>query len=265
MPTTWKIMNIDRLRPTTVLSGDQELRTPEIGREAALDAILADLRPGVKHDLSLARYRELASGYDGTCSRIEGIRAAAIKALGLRGGEHVADIACGTGATLVALARAVGPAGRVTGIELSPDMAELARARVAMAGMAAQVRIVVGPVENLGGTEAFDAFFLCYTHDVLQSPAAIAAMSAAAAPGARIVVVGARFLPWWWGFGVNLFTAYRARNYLTTYRGLGQPWRKLMRYAPDFHVMGADHFRTSYLGVGSFEKRIPVQSSGRHA
>ena len=258
-------MNIDHPRPTTVPSGDREMRTPGIGRVAALDAILADLRPGAKHDLSLARYRELASGYDGTCSRIEGIRAAAIKALGLRGGESVADIACGTGATLVSLARAVGPAGRVTGIELSPEMAELARARVAMAGMAAQVTIVVGPIENLGRTETFDAFFLCYTHDVLQSPAAIAAMSAAAAPGARIVVVGARFLPWWWGFGVNLFTAYRARNYLTTYRGLGQPWRTLMRYAPDFQVIGADHFRTSYLGVGTFEKRTPVQSSGRHA
>ncbi len=265
MPPTGKIMNVDRLRPKTVLSGDRATRTPEIGREAVLDAILADLRPGAKHDLSLARYRELAPGYDGTCSRIEGIRAAAIESLGLRGGEHVADIACGTGATLVSLARAVGPAGRVTGIELSPDMAELARARVAMAGVAAQARIIVGPVENLGETETFDAFFLCYTHDVLQSSAAIAAMSAAAKPGARIVVVGARFLPWWWGFGLNLFTAYRARNYLTTYRGLGQPWRTLTRYAPDFHVMGTDHFRTSYLGVGTFEKRIPVQSSGRHA
>lgn len=224
------------------------------GGESALAAICADLRAGVDPDLARARYRELAEGYDGTCRRIESIRAAALAALDLRPGQHVADIACGTGATLPALAHAVGVAGRVTGFELSPEMAAIASARIEAAGLTGRVRIVVGPVENMDAAEQFDAFLFCYTHDVLQSPQSLSALAAAARPGARIAVAGMRFLPWWWGFGINLFTAYRARDYLTSYRGLGQPWRGLLDVAPDFRVIGTDHFGTSYLGAGSITR-----------
>lgn len=224
------------------------------GGESALAAIRADLRAGVDPDLARARYRELADGYDGTCRRIEGIRAAALAALDLRPGQHVADIACGTGATLPALAHAVGAEGRVTGFELSPEMAAIASARIEAAGLTGRVRIVVGPVENMDAAEQFDAFLFCYTHDVLQSPQSLSALAAAARPGARIAVAGARFLPWWWGFSINLFTAYRARHYLTSYRGLSQPWHGLLDIAPDFRVIGTDHFGTSYLGAGSITR-----------
>ena len=233
------------------------------GRESALAAIRADLRAGVDPDLARARYRKLADGYDGTCRRIEGIRTAAVAALDLRPGQHVADIACGTGATLPALAHAVGVQGRVTGFELSPEMAAIASARIAAAGLTGRVRIIVGPVEAMPAAERFDAFLLCYTHDVLQSPTALAALAGAAKPGARIAVAGMRFLPWWWGFGINLFTAYRARNYLTSFRGLEQPWRGLLDYVPGFRTIGTEHFGTSYLGAGTFVPQ-PKQSNLRN-
>jgi SAM-dependent methyltransferase len=52
---------------------------------------------------------------------------AAMERLSLRPGEHVLDIGCGCGDTLLALAERVGPSGSVTGADLSKRM--LARAR----------------------------------------------------------------------------------------------------------------------------------------
>lgn len=54
-------------------------------------------------------------------------REAAVDALALSPGDTVVDIGCGTGASLPILRRAVGPEGRVVGIDLTPEL--LARAR----------------------------------------------------------------------------------------------------------------------------------------
>lgn len=52
---------------------------------------------------------------------------------GLRAGERVLDIGCGTGASTLTAAGRVGPEGRVTGADISPVMLEAARRRVAEA------------------------------------------------------------------------------------------------------------------------------------
>lgn len=44
-------------------------------------------------------------------------------------GEHVLDVACGTGIVARHVAPRVGPAGRVVGIDISPDMLAVARER----------------------------------------------------------------------------------------------------------------------------------------
>lgn len=51
-------------------------------------------------------------------------------------GEAVLDVGCGTGATLLPLAAAVGDEGRVLGCDVSAPMLALARQRVAAAGVA---------------------------------------------------------------------------------------------------------------------------------
>ncbi|MFN0164212.1 MAG: methyltransferase domain-containing protein [Burkholderiales bacterium] len=222
------------------------------GQEGLLANVRANLAPAPNPALAVARYRTLARGYDATCTRILGIRASAVAALRLRGGEHVADVACGTGATLIALAEAVGPRGRVCGIDISPEMVAIARRRVADAGLSHRVSVFEGGADKLRDLAPIDAFLLCYTHDLLQSAESVAAMHAAARPGARIVVAGMRWLPWWWGFAPNLVTAFRARRYLTTYRGLRRPWRYLRDRVPDFRIIATDHLGTSYLGQGAF-------------
>lgn len=49
---------------------------------------------------------------------------------GIRRGDHVVDIGCGTGLNLPLLRGAVGPSGHITGLDLSPQMLTQARRRV---------------------------------------------------------------------------------------------------------------------------------------
>jgi O-methyltransferase/aklanonic acid methyltransferase len=46
---------------------------------------------------------------------------------GLAAGDHVLDVACGTGSSLVPAALAVGPSGRAVGVDYSPEMVAAAR------------------------------------------------------------------------------------------------------------------------------------------
>ena len=54
---------------------------------------------------------------------------AAMTLAAMQPGERVLDIGCGSGATSMALARLVGPTGRVTGLDVSGPLIELARKR----------------------------------------------------------------------------------------------------------------------------------------
>jgi cyclopropane-fatty-acyl-phospholipid synthase len=76
------------------------------------------------------------------------------KKLALRAGERVLDVGCGWGAFAIHAAREHGVS--VVGITLSPPQAELARRRVATAGLSDRVEIRVADYRDAQG-ERFDA------------------------------------------------------------------------------------------------------------
>ncbi|MBR0672143.1 class I SAM-dependent methyltransferase [Neoroseomonas soli] len=53
----------------------------------------------------------------------------------VRAGEHVLDVGCGCGATVLDLAHRVGPSGQVHGVDISAPMLARAEARIAEAGL----------------------------------------------------------------------------------------------------------------------------------
>lgn len=64
---------------------------------------------------------------------------AAIAAAGPKPGETALDIGCGCGDTTLALARAAGPSGRVTGVDISAPMLARAGERLIEAGLKAEL------------------------------------------------------------------------------------------------------------------------------
>lgn len=80
-----------------------------------------------------------------------------VDAVALAPGDRVIDVGCGAGATLVAMAQRVGPAGAVLGIDISAPLLAHARARLA-GGPHAHARVVCADAETHDfGAGSFDA------------------------------------------------------------------------------------------------------------
>ena len=75
-------------------------------------------------------------------------------------GQEILDIACGTGDFSIAIARAMAPGSRVTGLDLSEGMLAVMRAKLAAAGLEDRVACVQGDSEALPYA---DATFDCVT------------------------------------------------------------------------------------------------------
>jgi ubiquinone/menaquinone biosynthesis C-methylase UbiE len=80
-------------------------------------------------------YRQRAKGYDASGIRsLETWRKEAVKLLHLERGDLVVDIGCGTGLNFALLLEAIGPEGRIIGVDLTDAMLDQARQRVAEHG-----------------------------------------------------------------------------------------------------------------------------------
>jgi SAM-dependent methyltransferase len=80
----------------------------------------------------------------------------------LRRGDHVLDVACGSGSSLLPAAEQVGPDGRVVGVDVSDRLLALARAKADRAGLD-NVELRVGDMRELDlAARSFDAVLLVF-------------------------------------------------------------------------------------------------------
>jgi demethylmenaquinone methyltransferase/2-methoxy-6-polyprenyl-1,4-benzoquinol methylase len=198
----------------------------------------------------MARYRRLAPNYDTATRRAAPVRARAIAALGLREGDVVLDVACGTGLSFPLLREAIGTTGQIMGVELSPEMLALARRRVAAQAWT-NVTLIEAPMESVTLPVRWNAALFHFTQDVLRSRDALENIFSQAADGARVAAAGTKLFPWWLA-PLNLYVWFANRSYMTTFDGLSRPWSWLQReYVPDLRVesvwMGA-----SYIASGRY-------------
>ena len=186
---------------------------------------------GPDPDRARVEYAAHAPGYDASAQRTMAVRLRTIAKLGLAPGDAVLDVACGTGLSFAPIVAAIGPAGRLTGVELSPEMAALARDRVARQGWS-NVRVDVSDMASARLDGPYDAVLFHFTHDVLRTPGALDAIFAACKAGARVAVAGSKLLPWWLA-PLNGWVRRINAPYMTTFDGLERPWAPLLRYVPD--------------------------------
>jgi ubiquinone/menaquinone biosynthesis C-methylase UbiE len=89
------------------------------------------------HEHLIETYRKKAKRYDVT-SRLYPVpgypqraqRVRAVQALGLHAGASVVDIACGTGLNFPLIEEAIGPGGRIVGVDLTDAMLARAKDRI---------------------------------------------------------------------------------------------------------------------------------------
>jgi ubiquinone/menaquinone biosynthesis C-methylase UbiE len=181
---------------------------------------------GPDRETALEQYRRRAGVYDLELAFFEPIRRRAIASLGLRPGEVVLDVGCGTGLSLALLRQGVGPRGRVVGIEQSPEMIEQARRRVTRARWS-RVTLIRSPVESADIPFRADAALFHFTHDILRRPESIANVLSRLKPGGRVVASGLKWVAPGLTWAVNLLVLPAALRSVTSLDGMDQPWRLL--------------------------------------
>lgn len=141
-----------------------------------------------------AFYDKIAHVYDLLSEKTEGpLKHQGLEMLATRPGERTLEVGFGTGHCLVDLAKAVGPAGRVFGIDLSDKMVELARQNLAQHNLADRVELFCGDATKLPLPDAsLDGVFSSFTlelFDVPEIPLVLAECRRVLKPGGRISIV----------------------------------------------------------------------------
>lgn len=114
------------------------------------------------------------------------LTAIALHAAAPAAGEHVLDAGCGCGATTLELARLVGPAGHVLGLDVSQPMTTRASQRIAAAGLTnAEILVADATTATLPAVDLlFSRFGVMFFADPV---AAFANLRRAMRPGGRLL------------------------------------------------------------------------------
>jgi len=151
-------------------------------------------------DAARAFYDRVSRVYDALADASEHrSRERGLELLAPAEGERILEVGFGTGHSLVALARAVGDAGRVSGIDVSEGMARVARQRIADAGVEDRAELRVGAAPPLPWPDAgFDAVTMSFTLELFPDgviPEILAETRRVLRPGGRLGVVSMAVSP----------------------------------------------------------------------
>jgi ubiquinone/menaquinone biosynthesis C-methylase UbiE len=145
-------------------------------------------------DAARAFYDRLSGVYDALADASE--HESRERGLGLLApaeGERILEIGFGTGQSLVTLARAVGAAGRVSGIDLSEGMTRVARQRLESAGLEDRVELRMAAAPPLPWSDStFDAVTMSFTLELFPEeviPELLAETRRVLRPAGRLGVV----------------------------------------------------------------------------
>jgi ubiquinone/menaquinone biosynthesis C-methylase UbiE len=163
------------------------------------------------------------------------LRRCAVEHLRLCAGERVLEIGCGTGIGLAYLSDAVGPNGRVYGVDISPGMLQRAQVRCA-SGHRRNVALYQCDALDFVAPEPLDAVLFCLSYNTMPHHRAVLRRAwSSLRPGGRLVIMDAR-LPsgpsakWLLPFSLWLMKHTMLGNPLI------EPWRELAALCENFET-----------------------------
>lgn len=117
-----------------------------------------------------------------------------LEKLSARPGEKVLEIGFGTGHCLAALAKSVGPRGRVAGVDISDGMLAVARKRLRQEGLDERVELYLGDAARMSFLEegSLDGIFMSFTLELFDNPEiprVLQECHRVLGPGGRVAIV----------------------------------------------------------------------------
>jgi ubiquinone/menaquinone biosynthesis C-methylase UbiE len=210
--------------------------------------LIETYRRKAKHyDLTSRLYP--APGYPQRAQRLR-----ATRALGLRPGAGVIDIACGTGLNFPMIEQAIGPDGWIVGVDLTDAMLARAQDRIETNGWS-NVRLVQADAADFAFPAEVDAILSTYALSQVPECAQVIAHGAAAlSAGGRFVVLDLKVPDSTPGWVAQLGTAL-ARPFASIDEWIGRrPWEAI-RAAMQDELADASWtdlaFGTAFLAAGS--------------
>jgi demethylmenaquinone methyltransferase/2-methoxy-6-polyprenyl-1,4-benzoquinol methylase len=138
-------------------------------------------------------YSWRASNYDAGTGFEVAHHAEALQLANIQEGQHVLDVACGTGRGTVGLAQAVGANGRVDALDLSEAMLEQARTKIEKLELSDRVIFKQGNARELPyPDETFDLVYNGYMFDLIPLDGfmpMLKEMARVLKPGGKLVLV----------------------------------------------------------------------------
>ena len=205
-----------------------------------MDREMAAITAAVESDTDHTRghllrtYRRKAKHYDVTSQLYpvpgypqRAYRARAIHAADLRAGDTVVDIACGTGLNFAMIERAIGPGGRIVGVDLTDAMLAQAERRIARSGWS-NISLVQADAAEFGFPAGVDAIVSTYAlTQVPECGEVIVRGAEALSPGGRWAVLDLK-LPgatprWMAQLGITLLRPFGSVDQWTARR----PWEAI--------------------------------------
>ena len=210
-------------------------------------------------------YRRRAAWYDVTANlyyligfRERAYRRRAVELLGLRPGDTIVEIGCGTGLNFPLLQQEIGPEGRIIGVDLSPEMLERARQRVHRYAWT-NVELVRSSAADYGFPARVDGILSTFALTLEPEYDAVVANGARAlAAGRRWVVLDLR-LPENWLRHLAPLLVFLVRPFAVSLKTADRhPWESIASHLADTTYEEA-YFGLIYIAAGT-TRRAPKRS-----